>query len=240
MWSGKTVTSFTAKLVDEVKTGMPDTEFEEIRLADIALPYCRGCFNCFYNGEQSCPHKALVQPIVEKMKAADCLILSSPVYALHVSGLIKNFFDLTAYNFHRPSFFTKKALVVSSTAGGAAATACNYMKATLEHWGYNKVYKLPVTRFGAAELTENMKTKCRKIGEKLYKDTASQKLHIPSYKLIMFYQVWRVMSQSSPGADKTYWQESGLVDRVFAPKVPLDPLKFLFGKMLNGLLKKVM
>jgi multimeric flavodoxin WrbA len=240
MYGGEQTTSFTAKLVEEIKSGMADTEFEEIRLADVALPYCRGCYNCFYSGEQFCPHKTLMQPIIEKMKAADCLILSSPVYALHISALVKNFFDLGAYNFHRPSFFTKKAIVVSSTAGGGAATACAYMKSTLKHWGYNRVYKLPVVRMGAVEPKNNLKAKCQKLGKKLYQDTASLKLHSPTYKRIFFYQVWRIMSQKTPGPDKTHWQESGLVNRVFAPGIRLGPFKFLFGKMMHGIMGAAM
>lgn len=242
-WDGNVTTSFTAKLADEVKSAMSangDVEFEEIRLIDANLPYCRGCYNCFYKGEDKCPHRALVQPIAEKIKEADCLILTSPVYALHVSGLIKNLFDLTAYNFHRPRFFNKKALVISSTAGGAAKTVCKYMRDTLEHWGFNRVYTLPIIRMGAVDLTDKMKLKCQMSAKKLYAGTSSGIPHSPSFKYVFYYQLWRSMSLKTPGADRDYWQESGLVNHEYAPNVRIGSVKRVFGKTMFGMFKRVM
>ncbi|WP_347707330.1 NAD(P)H-dependent oxidoreductase [Clostridium sporogenes] len=50
------------------------------------------------------------------MEKADALIVTSPVYSLQITGLLKNSIDHMAYNFHRPRFFTKKALVITTTA----------------------------------------------------------------------------------------------------------------------------
>ncbi|MDR0885980.1 MAG: flavodoxin family protein [Clostridiales Family XIII bacterium] len=249
VWNGQTVGSFTAELVEEVKTAMSKIaalniiEYTEIRLADENLPYCKGCYNCFNIGENSCPHAAQVQNIMKQMDEADCLILTSPVYALNVSGLIKNFFDLTAYKFHRPSFWDKKAVVISSTAGGGAKSNTKYMSETLRHWGFNKVYTLPVTRHGAVELTDSMKAKCDKIGAALYSDASSGKLYAPKLYDVIFYQIWRVMSTAltSSEVDRTYWEENGLVTQVYAPEIPLGvgtrTVGNLFHKMMSKFIK---
>lgn len=177
---------------------------------------------------------------MEKLRRADCLILTSSVYALQVSGLIKSFFDLTAYRFHRPAYFDKKALVLSSTAGGAAKKACRYMRDTLMHWGFNRVNCLPVIRTGATEPDAKVLQKCREAAGRLYGDTASGRLRAPSLKRVFYYQLWRAMSLSREGADRDYWAESGLARHAFAPGVPLGPAKKLYGKAVFAMLKKMM
>lgn len=243
MWNDVLTQSFTGKLAKEIQNTMSQlgkVDFEEIRLIDVGLPYCKGCYNCFYKGENSCPHAKLIQPIMEKIKEADCVILTSPVYALNVSGLIKNFFDLTAYNYHRPSFFDKKALVISSTAGGMAKKTCKYMRDTLKHWGFNRVYVLSVVRMGAVEISEKLKIKCQVVAEKFYNDVASGKLYPPTFKRVFYYQLWRNMSNGNPdSADYRYWQESGLISQTFSPKVRIGFIKKTFGKMINSLINKV-
>lgn len=243
MWNNVVTQSFTGKLLKEIQDNMlqfGDIDFEEVHLGDSNLPYCRGCYTCFNKGENKCPHARIIQPVIEKLKEADCLIITSPVYALNVSGLIKNFFDLTAYNYHRPYFFDKKALVICSTAGGAAKSTCRYMRDTLKHWGFNKVYSFPVVRMGAVDINNKLKKKCQNIALHFYTDVASGKLHSPSFKRVFFYQIWRNLLKNDPNsADYKYWQESGLVNHVFSPKVKTGFVKKTFGNIINGLISKI-
>lgn len=244
-WNGAMMQSFTSKLVDEVKETMSrlgEMEYDEIWLSEVNLPYCKGCYNCFLKGEDKCPHAGLVQPIINKMKEADCVILTSPVFALHVSALVKGFFDLAAYNYHRPSFFDKRALVVSSTAGGMAKRNCKYMRDTLKHWGYNAVYTLPVIRMGASELNEKMKRKCHSVATALYDSMKSGRLKSPSFKRVFFYQLWKVLSLGGADGsrDRIYWETSGLGGHQYAPIVKVGVVKDVFGKIMSGILRKVM
>ena len=237
-----TTTSFTAKLTDEVKSSMSKltaVEFEEIKLVDVNIPYCKGCYNCFLKGENSCPYSEFVQPIIEKIKEADCLIFTSPVYAMNVSALVKNFIDVTAYNYHRSSFFDKKALVIGSTAGAAAKSVCKYMRDVLKYWGFNSVYSLSVIRMGANDLNDKMRKKCRLSAQKLYK-AATSELRQPSFKRVFFYQVWRASSINNSGADHDYWEKSGLVKYDYAPIIKLGIIKRIFAKAMFNLLKKAM
>jgi multimeric flavodoxin WrbA len=247
--AGKITPAFTAQLVEAVKENMAsvacesggDVEFTEIRLADAGLPFCRGCYNCFNNGEQTCPFFPQMKPLMDAFSTADCLILSSPVYVMNVSALVKNFFDLASFNAHRPRFFNKTALVVSSTAGGGVKSTTRYMRDILECWGFNHVRQLAVTRMGVLELTEKMCRKCRRVAIKLYRDAAEKKLYAPSLNQVLFFQFWKNFSQASTAteADRSYWKSSGLCKRVYAPGTPVGPAKRIFAGIVSAVLKRV-
>ncbi|MDR3072119.1 MAG: NAD(P)H-dependent oxidoreductase, partial [Clostridiales Family XIII bacterium] len=104
--------SFTGKLTEHaasVMNLMGEMEYAELRLADVQRPPCTGCYKCFNFGENFCPHAKQIQPIAALMRETDCFILTSPVYAMNVTGTMKNFLDHLAYFYNRPEFFGKKA-----------------------------------------------------------------------------------------------------------------------------------
>ena len=72
------------------------------------------------------------------------MIITSPVYSLQISGQLKNFIDHMSYNFHRPKYFNKKALIITTTGGVRAKEIANYIKEVLTFWGINTTYKLPI------------------------------------------------------------------------------------------------
>ena len=94
----------TYEIIKEVKSNL-NGEFEEIQLIEEQIPICVGCTNCIMLGEDKCPHFDKINPIINKINECDAIIIGSPVYALNVSSILKNFFDHTAYFYHRPEFF---------------------------------------------------------------------------------------------------------------------------------------
>ena len=228
----------TWAVVKQVKKSL-NGEFEEIHLMKEKIPLCNGCFKCIVEGEEKCPHYDIVGPIVEKMQNADAIIMASPVYAMNVTGLLKNLFDHTAYFYHRPAFFTKKALVVVTTAGAGHNDTAKYMDETLRHWGVNKVYKLAFRCGGKDSLD---KKAIDKVALKFSNDVESEKLHSPKFMDIIFYDVWKRMAlvDDPIEADKKYWLETGLVNHDFAPEVKLGIIKKTFSKIMFAILKKVM
>ena len=216
-----------------------DGEFEEIHLLKKKIPMCNGCFKCIIESEEKCPHYDKINPIIEKIKACDGLIIASPVYAMNVTALLKNFLDHTAYFYHRPEFFDKKALIMVSTAGAGEKKVANYIDETLRHWGFNKIYKTTLKCGGKDSLeTEDID----KVSKKFNEDVKSKKLHSPKFGDIMFYNVWRALASSENPieADKTYWENTGLVNHEFSPIVKLNFIKKIFGKMMYFILRKVM
>ncbi len=216
-----------------------DGEFEEIQLMKEKIPICNGCSNCIFESETKCPHFDKINPIVEKIKDCDGLIIASPVYAMNVTGLLKNFLDHTAYFYHRPVFFDKKALILVSTAGAGEKKVANYIDETLRHWGFNKIYKATVKCGGKEELeTKDID----KASQKFNEDIKSKKLHSPKIGDLIFYNVWRALAASNDPikADKLYWENSGLINHDFSPMVKLNPIKKIFAKIMYSILKKVM
>ena len=227
----------TWKMVQQAKTNL-NGEFEEIHLMEEKIPLCNGCSNCIVENEDKCPHRDKVKSIVDKMMDAEGIIIASPVYALNVTALLKNFFDHTAYFYHRPEFFTKKALVVVSTAGAGQKNVAKYIDETLRHWGVNKVYKI-THAFGGSESIDAKKID--DVSQKFAKDVESKKLHNPKLGDIVFYDVWKAMAFSSESidVDKRFWVENNLVDYDFAPEIKLNIFKKLFSKMMFFILKRV-
>lgn len=228
----------TWAVVEQVKSNL-DGNFEEIQLAKEKIPLCNGCHKCILEGREKCPHFDKINLILEKMHNADGIILTSPVYAMNVTALLKNFFDHTAYVYHRPEFFTKKALVIVTTAGSGHKQVAKYIDETLRHWGVNKVHKL---RFACGG-KDSLDTKSiDKVAIEFRKDVESGKLHSPKAMDIIFYEVWRAMAVSDDPIeiDSKFWHETGLVNHDFAPEVNLGIVKKAFAKIMFNILKRVM
>lgn len=226
----------TCKIIKQIKTNLKG-EFEHINLIERQIPLCIGCYNCIVKGEEYCPHFDKVNPIVEKIKSCDGLIIGSPVYALNVTALLKNFFDHTAYLYHRPEFFTKKAMVVVSTAGAGHKKVANYIDETLRHWGVNKVYKISMACGGKETLEVN---EIDKVSQKFREDLKSGKLYSPKLNDIVFYNVWRSMalSKNPIKADREFWIRTDLVNQDFSPDVKLSLFKKAFSKAMFFILKR--
>lgn len=226
----------TWKIVKQAQKSI-EGDFEEVHLIAQNIPICIGCMNCIMEGEENCPHFSKVNPIIEKIKECDGLIITSPVYAMNVTGLLKNFFDHTAYFYHRPEFFTKKALIVVSTAGAGQKKVANYIDETLRHWGFNKNYKITYACGGK----DTLETKgIDKTAKKFSDDVKSRKIHSPKFMDILYFEVWKAMATSSDPikADKEFWFSSGLVNYDFSPKVKLNPIKKAFSKLMYFIMKR--
>ncbi len=227
----------TYNIIKQVKNNL-DGDFEEINLIKEDIPMCNGCFKCIIESETKCPHFDKINPIIKKLHECDGIIMGSPVYAMNVTGLLKNFFDHTAYLYHRPEFFTKKALVVVTTAGAGHKKVAKYIDETLRHWGVNKVYKISFACGGKDSFDiDNI----NKISKKFFNDLKSKRLHSPKFKDIIFYNLWRAMaiSKDSIKADKEYWFRTDLVNHDFAPEINLNIVKKAFSKIMFFILKRV-
>lgn len=215
-----------------------DYDFEEIHLIEEQIPFCIGCFNCFKEGEDKCPHFSKVNPIVEKIKECDGIIVASPVYALNVTSLLKNFFDHTAYFYHRPQFFTKKALVVVTTAGAGHKKVAGYIDETLRHWGVNKVYKIAIACGGKDSIDTS---KYDKTVEKFFRDVESNKLYSPKFGDITYFNIWKALNYTGEPipADRKFWTGTGLINQDYGSQVKLNIVKKLYSKIIFQIFKRV-
>ncbi len=228
----------TWSIVKQVKSNL-NGEFEEIQLMKENIPMCNGCFKCIMEGEETCPHFDKVNPIIEKIRSCDGIIVASPVYAMNVPALLKNFFDHTAYLYHRPEFFTKKALIAVSTAGAGHKKVAKYIDETLRHWGVNKSYKIVIACGGKDKLETN---DIDSIALKFKKDIESRKMHSPAFNDLIYFNVWKAMAftEDPIKTDKEYWFTTGLVNHDYGPEVNLNIVKKAFSKVMFKIFRKVM
>ncbi len=201
-------------------------EHGAIEYTDIFLPAelsesCRGCFNCFFKGEETCPDSEQVQKIVAKMLAADGIILSSPVYALDVSSSMKNLLDHLCYMWmpHRPNaeFFSKTGFVLSTAAGSGTRRTNKTLKLSLDYLGFKRIYSYGVniaaTDWSGVSIKkkEKIEADLTKQAAKFYKATLNrEKLwYRPKTRLIFLAMRRLIKTYENANLDKAYWEEQG-------------------------------
>lgn len=81
-------------LCDQFAKGARDAgnDVEKIFLADKTIAYCTGCGAC-ENGEKPCVQKDDEEEILQKMIAADVIVLATPVYFYTMSAQLKTMID---------------------------------------------------------------------------------------------------------------------------------------------------
>lgn len=199
----------------------------DITFVDYFLPkdmpeFCCGCMNCFLKGEEKCPHAQYTLPIMEQMDAADALILTTPVFALSLSGCMKSFLDHYAYAFivHRAksSMFTKKAFIISSTVGAGTKEAIGTISTSLKFWGVNKIFTYKFGTFGdewdvmKKEKKDKIEAGLSKKATSFYKEVSSNKQHRPYLYIRMMYSISKMILKKytdDMSLDKKYWIEKG-------------------------------
>ena len=89
-WNSDTLLSFA--LQGAMESG---AETERIKLWDIRFSGCSSCFACKLLGPNlgRCGLKDELTPIIERIRGADLLIISTPVYFADVPGQVRNLFE---------------------------------------------------------------------------------------------------------------------------------------------------
>lgn len=218
-----------------------DVDYEIIELSKMKIPMCTGCFNCILKSEEKCPHYESIKYINNKIDWCDAMIITSPVYSLQVSGQLKNFIDHMSYNFHRPKYFNKKALIITTTAGVNAKEISNYIKEVLTFWGINTTYKLPIV-YRNAKL-EIYDKQIDKVLNEFIDTLKNNTFKSPTFKTIASYNVFRSMSTNlytKGNPDYDYWKNSELYKYPYHPDIKIGMIKSIFGNTLYKVASKKM
>lgn len=88
---------------------------EKIRLSEKNINYCTGCCSCVYD-PGSCVQDDDMAEILDKLLAADVLVLASPVYFLTFNGQMKTFIDRVCPVYSRVR--DTDVYFIASAAGG--------------------------------------------------------------------------------------------------------------------------
>ncbi len=129
----------TYSVLNSINENFPDIDFKILMLKDLDLEICRGCYGCVVRGEEKCPIKDDRDMIIEEMTNADGVIFASPTYSHMVTAIMKNFFDRFGFLAHRPRFFEKYAMSLTTGSGYGAEFAIQYMDKMTAVFGFNVV-----------------------------------------------------------------------------------------------------
>ena len=83
-------------LCDQFIMGAKDAghHAEKIFIKDKKINYCTGCGTCL-NGEKDCPQKDNMAEVLEKIIAADVIVMATPVYFYTMNAQMKTLIDRT-------------------------------------------------------------------------------------------------------------------------------------------------
>jgi multimeric flavodoxin WrbA len=233
------------KKIEEYMQSMGKVEFEYFMLKDAKLSQCSGCFACLSIGENHCPHKDSAPIIEQKMHAADGVIFATPVYGMNVSALLKTFVDRFSYIFHRPRFFDKKALLLSTTGAVGLKEVLDYLKLVASIWGFEVTNSVglvtPPMKLPIKKEQENNR-KLEKAAFEFY-NALQKKRHSPGLKDVLVFHAQKA-SFGIPGltspADYTYWNEKSWLNpkTKYYVNLPVNPIYNAIGWFLEQILRR--
>jgi multimeric flavodoxin WrbA len=110
-------------LCDQFMLGVKEAgnQVEKIFLKDKKINYCRACDTCKYNGGD-CVQQDDMAEILDKMIAADVIVMATPVYFYTMNGQMKTLIDRTYSRY----------LAISNKEIYFIATAANPRKQAME------------------------------------------------------------------------------------------------------------
>lgn len=179
--------------------------------------FCVGCTNCFERDEKLCPHYEKLKPLADAMKAADVIILDSPVYVYHCSGQMKTFLDHFGYMWivHRPekSMFTKQGVCITTAAGAGMKSAEKDMADSMFFWGVGKIYRLgfAVRAVNWKSIPEKRKDRIQRKVSRLSSKIKSNYGRVkPGIKTRAFFNLMRMLHKKGfSEIDDKYWESQG-------------------------------
>ena len=108
-------------VLDELNNEGLETEL--IQMAGISLPGCRACYKCFKNKNKHCSVETdMLNEVIDKMLAAEGIILGSPTYFSDVTANMRAFIERCGFVARANDYMFKRkvgAAVVAVRRAGA-------------------------------------------------------------------------------------------------------------------------
>ncbi|NPV87246.1 MAG: flavodoxin family protein [Anaerolineae bacterium] len=222
-----------------------DLQMETIRLGEWDISSCRGCRVCFDRGEQFCPLRDALLPLKEKIKAANGLVLASPVYVDDVSGLVKNWIDRLAHVCHRPEFGGKVAILVATVGASPTAHTLRSMASALITWGFQIVDQVGFNcgaRMDDDELHAQHTRRAQRAAKRLFTALHQQRYLNPPFLALLTFKIqqtaWR---REAPGSvDREYWETQGWLapGSTYYIRHRAGPLKVWLARLAGSVIEK--
>jgi len=198
-----------------------DADITEFFLPRDMNHFCLGCYRCIEHIE-SCPFYPEKKVLLDAMEHAELLIFTTPNYCMgpsaQLKALIDLFFDFWMSHRPLPWMFQKKAVVVSTCAGGGAKAAAKQVQQALLFMGVPSIrrYAVAVQAMNwemvkpekKLQIKEDMKKLAASVGK-----TGVPKPGLKSRFLFWMFSKMHAASWDSSPVEKQYWIEHGWITK---------------------------
>jgi len=92
---------------------------EKIRLAELTIDYCSACYACKKTGY--CVKQDDMEQVIDKMRAAQVIVLATPVYFYTMCAQMKTMIDRTLGGAQRSGLENKEFYLIATAADGKSA-----------------------------------------------------------------------------------------------------------------------
>ncbi|KAF1085704.1 Iron-sulfur flavoprotein [Sporotomaculum syntrophicum] len=208
--------SRTGQLVQEIlnSAGAAGAETEYLNITDLKLDFCIACGKCHHIGY--CILKDDFEPLMEKIIAADGLVVGSPVYIYQITAQLKVWVDrLGGPTIHCQKLLGKYGAVVSTSGGAGENETAQYLEATLINTGMQCVGRIAsgIELDGLLPLDSPLMQNAQELGLSLVR-AIEHKQEFPEQTQVhhQFREFFRyVISQQQEAWnwEYKYWQEKG-------------------------------
>jgi multimeric flavodoxin WrbA len=208
----------TSLMIEMLRPTLAEEGFdlEVINLAGQNIEYCKGCAFCMEKGR--CWIDDDHRKILEKLLAADGVILASPVYFLHVTGQMKTFLDRSLAFGHKPRPTWKPGLAISVSAGLGETDTADYLAFLLRTFGAFSVGKLTAmaTHPGGFLGKDAVEARAVDLARDLCRAIKEKRRYPATDRDLRFYQFMGNLVKSQKDTvmkhDYKYWQEHGFYE----------------------------
>ncbi len=224
----------TFKVLNSIEKEFPDVDYEILMLKDMNLKDCYGCYACINLGPEKCPLNDDRDVILKKMEDADGVIFATPTNTRHITALMKKFIDKLGYIGHRPYFFDKYAMFVSTCKGFGADLANEYMSSNIGQYGFNVVstLELYISTKSEAE-TQYNKEQFVQAFKKLVSAIQNGERFKPKFGYLVYFYIMKAISELNKKegiADYEYYKDK--TDYYYDFEIPF--YKKWFAKWVAG------
>jgi len=187
---------------------------EVIHLCAHDIGYCIGCGVCMEKGR--CWIQDDHAGVVERLLAADGIILASPVYFLNVTAQMKTFMDRSLAFGHKPQPHWKPGLAVSVSAGYGETHVAEYLGSLLRVYGAFSVGHLTALATGPGEFLGKsaVETRASDLARDLARAVKEKRRYPATDSDLLFYQFMGTLVRDHRNSimkdDFAHWEKHGL------------------------------
>ena len=208
----------TSLMIEMLRSPLAEEGFD-LEVIDLAVMNIRPCIGCAFCMEKGrCWIDDDHRKAVERLLAADGVILASPVYFLHVTGQMKIFIDRSLAFGHKPRPTWKPGLAISVSAGMGETDTANYLAFLLRTFGAFSVGTLTAmaTAPGGFLGKEAVQGRAKDLARDLARAIKEKRRYPATDRDLRFYQFMGNLVKSEKDMtmkhDDKHWQEHGFYE----------------------------